>query len=384
MLNILRQLAGIILALIVIPLLIISSIDRAAEQTLFEADTYKSALENRQIYDDIIPFVLSLFITNDDFEEGGSFFPLDRDELAEILTEADRRRIAELFIPPDLIQQNVENSIDVLEQIIEGDFSGLDTEIELQPIQAALQGEAARQAADIILNASPDCTREQIQELRSVAANRSDQIPLCQPTALLRRTSEDVITEWFAALSSVIDTENPTFSELTRINPTSAEIIHQAANVNNQMVWFLLVCPLSLIGLIIALSVRSLKAFGVWCGVISLIAGIFLIVTIFIMQGIIVESYSALFEAETAVERFQAQIGSGLTRSIISGMSNWMIVESGIYIAVAFVLLAVAVFAPSLAEQSLALGSNATANQTASQSNAKPTSTTNKRRGSGN
>lgn len=373
MFNILRHLAGGLLALIVIPLLVISSCDRAAEQTLFQAETYKSALSNQKIYDDIVPFVLSLFISNESFKEGENFLPFDRQELDTILTDADRRRIAELFIPPTLVQRNVEVSIDVFEQIINGDFSALNSEINLTPIQQALQGEPAREVTDIILMASPECTREQLQEIRNVAAGRSNQIPLCEPTLLLRRTSENVILEWFAALGDTLELDNPTFGELTGITPESAEVIYQAASVNNQMVWFTLVCPFALIGLIIAFSVRSLKAFGRWVGAISLIAGILLIITVLIMQGSIIESYSSLFEAETAVERFQAQLGAGLTRSIVSGMSRWILIESGIYIAIAFVMLAISVFAPSIAEQALAISTATTSGDSSTQSKAAST-----------
>jgi len=105
----------------------------------------------------------------------------------------------------------------------------------------------------------------------------------------------------------------------------------------------LLICPLSLVGLIILFVVRNLKSFGRWLGWTYILSGIFTLLLIFLSQVPVFASLDDVVAANTDMERFAAQIYASFLRSVYTDASSTMLTLAGMMIGFGFILLVISV-----------------------------------------
>jgi len=341
--RLLGQVASIILALIAIPLFTAAACNIAVQISLLSPDTYRDALADETIFEDLLPVTLPALIqivseTDPEFAES---FPINSAAVNQNLSREERREIAELLIPGGWLQVRFNQLVDALLRIAAGDFDVINEPVNLGEVRQRLSGEEAEQAAAIIINAAPACTQAQINQIAQVRRSGEGQIPICMSSAAeVQAFIQAQITGLFSELAGALGDDMLTVEEFYRINRNRARMINLFIELDRQALTLLYLCPMALLSLIVIFAVRSAKSFGRWLGTVNVISGIVILLMIFFMQVTVIGSFANLLDAQNEFEQFMARLLAGLLRSLFSQSSATMLIQAGTFIAIGFVLLA--------------------------------------------
>lgn len=346
--RLLRRITALVLATIVLLMLTLSACTSAFRTSMMDVDTYKRTLAQQNVYQDLLPFVIPVILEENQAELGGdSNFHFDLNDINEFMTQDDWRAVSNQLLPPEWLQTSSESVLDSLFLIMQGDFSRTENLVDFNDIIARLQGESGQMASQTIISASPDCTAEQVTQLRAFNIENGDIFPLCNPPQLLREKSITLVSQWFSQLGTQLAISVQENENRLTIQQDYANLLYLWVKLDSQISLLGLICPLGLIGLMVLLVVRTLKSFGRWVGWTLLITGIVIILLMFTIQSAVFDSFDAIGTASSELERFQAQLTAGFFRSIYANMSGMMLFQSGLLILAGFILLAISYIARS-------------------------------------
>lgn len=309
--------------------------------SLTDVETYKQTLIEQNVYQDLIPYVIPSILeeSQDDLSEDANF-QIDLNDIDQVMTVGNWRDVANELIPAQWLQTQTESLLDSIDAIKQGDIRQREDVIDLSEIIERLQGASGERASTIIINAAPDCTLQQAAQLRQLNSNRGTVFPICKPSAQLESVSKSAITGWFTAIGSQLELAQGNTNRLS-IPENAANFIFQIFQLDAQLSLLLLLCPLSLIGIIIFFAVRNTQSFGRWLGWSFILAGITTLFLIFSSQIPVFASFDDIFNASNDGARFQAQISAGFLRSVYTGASETMIAYAGGMIIGGFILLVI-------------------------------------------
>lgn len=336
---------AILIAFIFIIIASFSACTSAFRQSLFDVETYKQTLSNQNVYQDILPYVIPVLLENRQTNNSTNM-GIDLNDIDQFMSVEDWRSVSDELIPPEWLKTQTESILDSVDRIIDGDLSQRENVLDLSEVIQRLQGSAGQRASEIIIESAPDCTAQQLAQLRQFNSDRGDVLPICKPPPILRSSAETAIAKWFNNLGTNISQVQGN-STLVSIPEDVAHLIYQVFQLDAQLSFLLFLCPLSLIGLIILFAVRNLTSLGRWLGWSFILAGILTMLLIFSSQVPVFESFDDIASATTDVERFEAQIYAGFIRSVYSNASETMLFLAGSMIAVGFILLVISLFGRS-------------------------------------
>jgi hypothetical protein len=206
--------------------------------------------------------------------DAGSDFNLAR--AMSFLGPDELERVYDLLIPPEWARSQVSAALEGLYAWIDSDRLRPSMELDLRPIQDHLASGGASRLVEIILASWPDCTVEQLDELALAAI--SDAVPMqyCEPPEPFR----SVLAEFAAQGVLQMVRDLPPKADLLSGDSdlawqTPEELLALKEQIRmlrgfSRWGWLL---PLSLLGLIMALAVRSVRGLTRWWGMPLLLGG---------------------------------------------------------------------------------------------------------------
>jgi hypothetical protein len=341
--------AGAIFVVILFILIVsISACTVAFRESLINVDTYKETLVEQKVYEDIIPYVVPAILKNNQAElNSDESFSIDLNDIDSFMSVDDWRKVSDELIPAEWVQNQTENVLNSIDSIKQGDFSKLQNIVDLSEVVERLQGDSAKRASNIIVESAPDCTAQQLLQLRQFNGQSDSIFPVCNPLEAQKNKSITLISDWFYNVGLVIETQIRQQDDALSIPEEGAKVIYNLFQLDSQLSLLLLLCPLSLIGLIILLVVRNFKSFGRWIGWALILSGIFTLLLIFTSQVPVLASFDEVVAANTDIERFASQIYASFLRSVYTDSSATMLTLAGMMIGLGFILLAMSVVSRS-------------------------------------
>jgi hypothetical protein len=212
--------------------------------------------------------------------EAGPLDFLDREELD---------RLVETLFPPEWAHDQMRANVEILYAWIDSDLAQPAFRLDIQPLKDRLEAGGAQELVTVIVDSWPVCSVEQIQQLERevVVAGELPSIS-CEPPEPLRNrlisSATELLLDRSRSLpsSSPIGGEGSTTEDQQGLNQfkRGLRFLRELSDVG----WML---PTSLLGLIVALAVRSWAALLRWWGAPLSGAGLSSFITLFISRGII-------------------------------------------------------------------------------------------------
>ncbi|HLF36793.1 MAG TPA: hypothetical protein VI520_02545, partial [Anaerolineales bacterium] len=206
---------------------------------------------------------------------GGSLDFLDRQELD---------RLVKTLFPPEWAHDQMRANVEILYAWIDSDLAQPAFRLDIQPLKDRLQAGGAQELVTVIVDSWPVCNAEQVQQLeREGFATGELPSVSCEPPEPLRsrliNTGIELLLERSRSLPSSIPIggEAPASEDQQGLNQLKRGLrfLRELSDVG----WML---PTSLLGLIVALAVRSWPALLRWWGAPLLGSGLSSFLTLII------------------------------------------------------------------------------------------------------
>lgn len=336
-------------ALLAIVLFTAAACTIAFQSTLFNRATYDDVLEDNAIFEDVLTVALPAVLNAPEAEidfEGRDESPVNIQEIVRALEAKPDvwERVTSLLIPTGWLQQNAILLVDGLFAVAEGNLAAIEQEVDLSEIRSRFLGDEAEQAARLIITEAPICTEQQLADLETFFNERSGTVPICNPEdTTLQNRSINIVELWFSFVAQELQSDVVTISQLFDIERDDARAFNLSVQLQQQGLILGYLCPMALLSLIIILTIRSLGGFGRWIGSVTIAVGVLILVLVFVLQvaafGFISE---AVASSSDAASIFLARLGSAIVRSAFGAISASLLAQSGIFIGIGFVIIALA------------------------------------------
>lgn len=266
-----RFLASILAALFVVtlpPALLL----RTAASVAFQPEVVQVSLNRRLLESGALRSFLVKQILPDpnspaqDDEEGLDF-------LVANLDARDWEEISRIAIPDEWIAQQFSQLLDELYAWLDSDELAPRLEINAEPVKRRLLGQGTERILEIIIESWPECSSEQIAIIESEFRSEGG-IPLlgCTPPEPFRTVTLELAADGFQAEARQIPSRIPLIDD---VGGGAADLLEaKMALLQARLLarWGIIV-PAALLGLIMALAVRSWRGWARWWGVPLLLGG---------------------------------------------------------------------------------------------------------------
>jgi len=331
---------GFILAVATIFILSIAILFFALRHTLLDAKTYRNSFESEQIFDEVsvvaLPAILQLAGTQGDSS-------IDLRQAVNVVDEETWRTVTNTLLPPNWLQEKFIESIDIILGIVQSDADAIATPIDLNVLANRLQGDEAREVAQLILEASPECNRTQSDQIETLLNGGDGRLPVCRPDDALYDFSEQFIIDSLATISEQLPPDNIlVIPELEDYDAEGIRTVGLIFSIESQLILLLFLCPASLVALIVFFAVRSLRGFGLWVGTTSIITAIFSLFFVGGLQAAIFTAIQDITSVQDETARFFGILAINFFREAVSLTTTTLFIFAGIFLVIGFVLLAIA------------------------------------------
>ncbi|MCB9459469.1 MAG: hypothetical protein H6670_07455 [Anaerolineaceae bacterium] len=338
------RLLAVAIALWAVLFFLLAAIDLAVSQAIFNTDTYRAALSRDQVYQELVPNLLTVIVseTRANPTQG---LPFNVSGLSERISGEEWHTITADLIPPEWIGQQIDLVISVIDGVTTGRFGIVDQPIDLVPLKRNLTGTANETAVEQLFLALPACTADEIDTIQQHLNGSDVQMPLCQPPEALYSPMSERISGWLRAIGTGLP-DSVTLKALD-IEATELQGLNLLVKLNQQGIALLFVCPIALLSLIVLLVVGSLRSFGRWTGGIIMVSGLLVLLSLLMLQAATLNSLAANWQLSGTENRFMVQIFLALVRSGFLNSSTTLLLIAAVFFGIGFVLLLLSIYAPS-------------------------------------
>ncbi len=230
------------------------------EQKAFSSETYKQAFQEQGLYEQA-PALIAGLLTNSPGETGET--PL----LLSLLGKDRLELMIGSLIPPAQLEALVDDILDSIFAFVNGETDTVS--ISLSPIKQHLSGDAGVQAFKQVLQASPDCTAEQLMQFALGGLSTDEGLVLCNPPAEVMDFIEPLISPQIQSMMLGIPDE---ITIPVGERGQARQLIERAYRIRLLAKLSLLI-PIVFLILILLFAVRSRNEFLKWWGVPFVVAG---------------------------------------------------------------------------------------------------------------
>ena len=230
-------------------------------------------------------------------------------------------RVLDLLIPPEWARSQVSGILTGLYEWMDNEQLSPSLQLDVRPIQQGLLSGGAARLVETILDSWPACTVEQLDEL-GLAASVGGEVPIqyCEPPEPHRTQISELATEGLIeaarAMPPQIDLGGPDPAQPSA-NPATVMAVKEQMRLWRALTSWGWLLPLSFLGLIMALVVRSLRGLARWWGIPLLIGGLLSLLAALIGSGLAEGMISQVF-AEAALPEALTR----LLQSILDGLRD--------------------------------------------------------------
>jgi hypothetical protein len=270
-----KFLAGF-LALLVILSLPISILIFDVSRVVFSPEILSEQLTTQLIESGILQSFVTDQLTSHDFLEKMGSGDNNFIQMLVNLSPSDRETLVGILLPPDWLKTQIGGVFHALSVWFDNEEPLPKLVLDLRPLKDRLTMGGAEEIIQMIVDSWPSCTPEQIEQL-SQAALRTDEVPIlyCEPPEPFREQLMGFATEMMMKFIREIPPEfafgeEETPPQQTVENMAAKEWIRLVRTLS-RVAWLV---PVALLGLIMALAIRSWSEFGRWWGIPLLLSGI--------------------------------------------------------------------------------------------------------------
>jgi hypothetical protein len=207
----------------------------------------------------------------------------------EFLDRQELNRLVETLFPPEWAHDQMRANVEILYAWIDSDLAQPAFRLDIQPLKDRLQAGGAQELVTVIVDSWPVCSAEQVQQLEREGFPAGDLPSItCEPPEPLRSRLINTGTELLLERSRSLPSNSPISGEgLATEEQQGATTLKRGLRFLRELSdvgWML---PTSLLGLIVALAVRSWPALLRWWGAPLLGSGLSSFLTLFISRGIL-------------------------------------------------------------------------------------------------
>ncbi len=319
-------------------------------RVFFNPTLVKQLLVDEVEKTDLVPAVFSNFSmkrAEERIEKGEALSGVSEPDIPLLLSFMeleDWRAIKDLILSDEFVAHLVSVSVD-------GIYTWLDSKDvypgivwDMRSLKTELVGQQGHDAVMVGYNSLPECTEDDIWDFTTRLAAMPPGVEvlynLCQ---FPDPWGEDQIDDYVHALEDVNDNipaEYDFSKMLLEGQPANAVIMNlvkgflKTLRFMGQWGWTIAV---GLLGLVIAIGVRSWKTLGKWVGVPLIVSGVILLVKYFLAQGAFGKLLGALLLSQ-ASEVVRTEIGNSLTH-LLKAFFQPMLTQSLIILGVGIMLL---------------------------------------------
>lgn len=203
---------------------------------------------------------------------------LDMAQALSNLEPAEVDTIAEILLPPNWAGDQITSGLERLYAWVDNDQITPSLVIDLRPLKGSLLTGGAERLVETIVDSWPTCSLDQVNQMNATAASTGE-APLlyCEPPepfrSVLTLTASDAIFEMVRQMPDELPLPGQSGA-----NPTADPAGIMAFKEQIRMVRVLAqwgwILPLSLLGLIMALVIRSWRSLSRWWGIPLLLGGL--------------------------------------------------------------------------------------------------------------
>lgn len=343
------KLLGQLIAFLIAPVLIVGLACAvwtfSASQMILDADTYKNALAQQGVYDELLPAVLPALV--EVVQREGNLSNPQVVTFLNIIDHLDAGEwagIAANLIPPDWLRSQLEPNLDAFFRWLSDETAALDVQVNTRALRERLSGPSLQRAVNQIIVSWPPCTDAQLETLLNFDPQVGNtDFPFCQPPGEHIATMSAILSgelqQVAAQLPDVLPTPGWLNNPETRAN---LEMLKRNVRVAQALVLEMLLLPVALLSLIVFFAVRSLQSFGRWAGGMLLLSGILTVVPIPLLLSPFVLPARA-GAAGPGGPTYVDVILQGVARSLVGAFTLPILIQAGVILALGFVALVVSV-----------------------------------------
>jgi len=319
-LNTLMKMLAAFLALIVIVALPISLLIYNVARVVFSPEIMSDLLTTRLVESGVIRGFITDFLLSPEFlqEQGPGEFNFSR--VTENLSPEERGAIVDILIPPEWIKEQISGSFNAIYSWIDDDRPLPLIHLDMGPIKERFLGGGVIEVVDTIVDSWPSCSAAQMEHFREVI-EFGGEFPefLCEPPEPFRSKVIDLTSSQLIQVVREVPQElslsgdQPYPRDMTDIAAMKEWI--RLARALSRSSWLL---PITLLGLIMALAVRSWGELGRWWGIPLLIGGVFTLMLVPLVSVV----GEILIAQQLPVLKHEAEAAYELLIKVINGLGE--------------------------------------------------------------
>lgn len=195
------------------------------------------------------------------------------------LTPQERDYLAERLLPPDWVREQLQAGLDDIYAWVDNDLARPNVHVDLRPVKETLRQGGADELIEVVVDSWPPCTVEQVNEMAGQIFGLAEGFPFCEPPEPLRTGMVGMAGEAIK-LSLYTLPDQLSVSGERADEKADPEILKfkedlRLARALARWSWLL---PPALLGIIMALAIRSWRGMAWWWGLPLILGGLLTLV----------------------------------------------------------------------------------------------------------
>ena len=314
-----KLLAGFF-ALLVILSLPISLLIFDVSRVVFSPEILSEQLTSKLIESGFLRSFIIDQLSSPDFLEKMGPGDIHFIEILENLSPSDRENLVDILLPPDWLANQIGQVFHAFNIWFDNEEPLPKLVLDIQPLKDRLMRGGAEEILEMIVDSWPSCSTDQIEQLRE-GGMRFEDIPIlyCEPPEPFRGQLMGSATESLMEFVREIPPEFVLGEE--QADPQEAADTMAAkewirlVRTLSRVVWLI---PIALLGLIMALVIRSWSELGRWWGIPLLLSGVMIFGYVLLMP--IAMDY--MLPRMLSDIRFEAEPVYQMAEMVVTGLTD--------------------------------------------------------------
>ena len=208
--------------------------------------------------------------------EGG---PLSLKGALSFLTPQERDYLAERLLPPDWVREQLQAGLDDIYAWVDNDLARPNIDVDLRLVKETLRQGGAQELIEVVVDSWPPCTVEQVDEMAAQIFGLAEGFPFCEPpepfrTGMVGIAGEAIKLSLYGLPDQLsVSGDRPDEKADPEILKFKEDL--RLARALARWSWLL---PSTLLGLIMALAIRSWRGMAGWWGLPLILGGLLTLV----------------------------------------------------------------------------------------------------------
>lgn len=234
------------------------------------------------------------------------------------LTPQERDFLGEQLTPPGWVEEQTGVLVAAVYEWIDNDRARPEFVVDITPIKVALLAGGAADLVEVVVDSWPPCTVREMAEMSVGALFGQEDLVLCEPPEPLRSGLVGILNVGVAASLRALP-DQLALGESGAADPAPAELMQAKERIRLVRFvagWSWLLSP-AMLGLILALVVRSWRSWAVWWGAPLILGAVVTGLTMVGVQVVVDEAIRGML-ADASMPTWIGNVFRGLTTAMLA------------------------------------------------------------------